>query len=308
MKFLPEGNLWNMPSNLSFMHSISSLRDAMNSQTVLEARATKCDASHNLHVDLHCMRGVIAREEGALGIADGTVRDIALISRVGKPVCFVVQDIRFDADGLPVAQLSRRAAQELCNAQYVSTLRPGDVVPVRVTHCEPFGAFCDIGAGVPALLPIDAISVSRIPHPGVRFYDGQEIKCVVQGLDELGRATLSHKELLGTWEENAARFHVGETVSGTVRSVEPYGVFVELTPNLAGLAEYTPDAKPGQKAAVFIKSILPEKMKIKLILVDCFDEKPRHTPPEYFFEGEHLAAFQYSPPNALKQTGVVNYD
>lgn len=32
-------------------------------------------------------------------------------------------------------------------------------------------------------------------------------------------------------------FQPGETVTGTVRSIETYGVFVELTPNLAGLAE-----------------------------------------------------------------------
>lgn len=305
MVFLPEGSLWNIPSNLSYMNSISSMREAMNAQTVLEAKATKCDPEHNLHVDLGCMRGVIPREEGAVGIEDGTVRDIALISRVGKAVCFVVQDIAFDHHGMPFALLSRRRAQELCNAHYVSTLRPGDVVTVRVTHCEPFGAFCDIGAGLASLLPIDSVSVSRIPHPGVRFYAGQEIRCVVKGRDELNRVILSHKELLGTWQENAALFNPGETVSGTVRSVEPYGVFVELTPNLAGLAEYTADAKAGQRAAVFIKSILPEKMKVKLIIVDSFDEKPHHTPPKYFFDGEHIDSFLYSPPQCTKRIETI---
>ncbi|MGL0910084.1 hypothetical protein ACSTB0_13670, partial [Faecalibacterium wellingii] len=42
--------------------------------------------------------------------------------------------------------------------------------------------------------------------------------------------------LLGTWEENAAGFTVGETVVGIVRSVEEYGTFIEIAPNLAGLA------------------------------------------------------------------------
>ncbi|MBQ3518168.1 MAG: 30S ribosomal protein S1 [Clostridia bacterium] len=305
MVFLPEGSLWNIPSNLSYMSSVSSVRDAMHAQTVLEARALKCDSDHNLHVDLGCMRGIIPREEGALGIADGSVRDIALISRVGKAVCFVVQDLVFDNNGQLVAMLSRRRAQELCNQHYVSTLQPGDVVTVRVTHCEPFGAFCDIGAGVASLLPIDAVSVSRIPHPGVRFYAGQEIRCVVKGTDSFGRILLTHKELLGTWEENAALFTAGETVSGTVRSVEPYGIFVELTPNLAGLAEYTPDVKVGQRAAVYIKSILPDKMKVKLILVDSFDEKAHHNPPRYFFEGEHMDSFLYSPACAAKRVETI---
>ena len=34
------------------------------------------------------IRGIIKREEGAIGIDDGTVRDIALISKVGKSICF----------------------------------------------------------------------------------------------------------------------------------------------------------------------------------------------------------------------------
>ena len=37
--------------------------------------------------------------------------------------------------------------------------------------------------------------------------------------------TLTHKELLGTWEENIAMFQTGETVAGIIRSVEPYGIF-----------------------------------------------------------------------------------
>ena len=49
-------------------------------------------------------------------------------------------------------------------------------------------------------------------------------------------------------------------------------MFVELTPNLAGLAEYVDGVQAGQRASVYIKSILPERMKIKLIIVDAFAE------------------------------------
>ena len=82
------------------------------------------------------------------------------------------------------------------------------------------------------MIPIDCISVSRISHPSDRFTLGQTIQAVVTSVSDF-RIGLSHKELLGTWMENAAKFAVGETVSGIVRSVESYGVFVELTPNLA---------------------------------------------------------------------------
>lgn len=59
--------------------------------------------------------------------------------------------------------------QEDCRREYLSSLVCGDVIDACVTHMEPFGAFCDIGAGISALLPIDSISVSRIPHPNARF-------------------------------------------------------------------------------------------------------------------------------------------
>ena len=47
-----------------------------------------------------------------------------------------------------------------------------------------------------------------------------DIKVIVKSFDDSGRVTLSHKELLGTWEENASFFNVGETVSGIARSIE----------------------------------------------------------------------------------------
>ena len=117
---------------------------------------------------------------------------------------------------------------------------------------------------------------------------------------ENGRISLSHKELLGTWQENADKFVVGETVAGIVRSVESYGAFVELSPNLAGLAESKEGVKVGQQASVYIKSIIPNKMKIKLIIIDTFDYKYNPQTPEYFSEESHIDKFTYSPVNCEK--------
>lgn len=300
-QYYPEGYLTHTTQNIAALTSESALTDAMNLHTVLEARAVLCDRNHNLHVDLGCMRGIIPHEEGAIGIREGTVRDIALISRVNKPVAFVVMELRTDTVGERYAVLSRRLAQERCRAEYIAHLRPGDVIDARVTHMEGFGAFVDIGAGVSALIPVDAISVSRIPHPSERFCTGEDIRAVVKSMDDQGRITLTHKELLGTWAENAARFSAGETVPGIVRSVERYGIFVELAPNLAGLAEYQEGIEPGQSTSVYIKSILPQRMKIKLIIVDAFSTEYPPAPVEYFFTGDHLDSWQYSPPGAQRE-------
>jgi len=295
--FQPEGRLLDTPDNRRAMQDARSLELAAQKGTILEARAVLCDSHHDMVVDLGCMKGIIRREEGAKGIAEGAVRDIALISRVGKPVCFVVKEVTTDRTGRPYALLSRREAQERCVAEQLAVLSAGDVINARVTHLEPFGAFVDIGAGIPSMISIDAISVSRISHPRDRFTVDMDIRAVVRSREPDGRIVLSHRELLGTWTQNASRFRPGETVAGIVRSVEDYGVFVELTPNLAGLAEYREGVAVGSGASVFIKSIIPERMKIKLVLVDTFRATLQPSPPEYLFDGDHISRFVYSPPS-----------
>lgn len=299
LSYLPEGFLTKTQENTDALKSFEQFKEAYIKGKQLEARAASCDKDHNLHIDLGFIEGIIPRNECAVGIEEGTTKDIAIIARVNKPVRFVVTDI-FGAGGKRYAYLSRKAVQEDFLKNRLPFLKRGDVIDATVTHLESFGAFCDIGCGINALLPIDNISVSRIPHPAVRFGVGDEIKAVVKDFDSFGRVTLSHKELLGTWEENAALFSVGETVSGVVRSVESYGVFIELTPNLAGLAEYSSDVFVGQYTGVYIKSIIKEKMKFKLIIVDAFDADYPRKKPVYFTKSEHIDYFRYSPENADK--------
>jgi small subunit ribosomal protein S1 len=303
-EYLPEGKLISTQENINILQSAQLLNDARINETILEARANVCDSKHNLIVELGCMKGIIPREEGAIGIRDGSVRDIAVISRVNRPVCFVVTDIRLDENGKQYALLSREKAQKKCLENYISTLKSGDIVNAKVTHLENFGAFADIGCGIVALMPIDTISVSRIEHPRERFTAGMDIRAVIKSIEN-GRISLSHKELLGTWEENAKAFSAGETVAGIVRSVENYGAFVELAPNLAGLAENRDGVEVGQQASVYIKSIIPEKMKIKLIIIDTFDYKYNPQKPKYFTNSKHIDRFLYSPVECKKRVETV---
>lgn len=279
--------------------SIKQIKDAMNNGDIIESRVLLCDKDHNLHVDLGAARGIIPYREGALGIQEGTVRDIALISKVNKRVCFKIIGFHRDEYNNMLVVLSRRMVQLECMRDYINSLALGDVIEARVTHLEKFGAFIDIGAGINSLIPIDMLSVSRITHPGERLYENQLIRCVLRKREE-SKLTFSLKELLGTWQENAAMFSIGETVTGVVRSIESYGVFVELMPNLAGLAEPCEDLKVGQSVSVFIKSIIPERMKIKLVIVEAFDDIAPASELVYFDSSEHISYWQYSPSDASK--------
>lgn len=297
-RYYPEGCIKEKSCSEYYLSTPERLAEAAAKGLILEARAALCSREHDLYIDLPFGRAVIPREEGAIGIAEGAVRDIAILSRVGKPVCFIPLSVG-GCEGC-AAVLSRRAAQQRCQQEYLSHLEAGDIIDARVTHLEPFGAFADIGCGICSLIPIDAISVSRIAHPADRFFNGMMIKAVVKGRED-GRICLSHKELLGTWEQNAGRFAQGETVSGIIRSSESYGVFIELMPNLAGLAEPFDGAKPGMSASVYIKAVIPEKMKIKLIVVDVFDSPAEIPPIEYFKSSGRLGRWDYSVKGSHKE-------
>lgn len=297
--YLPEGRTIGSVQNKYYLQNIENLKLAMQQNITLEAHAVMCTADHDLIVDLGFAKGLIPRNEGAIGIEEGVTRDIALLSRVNKAVCFKV--VRIDSSGGDtVCVLSRKKAQQECIDNYISTLERGDVIPAKVTHLEPFGSFVDIGCGIVSLIPIDAISISRISHPNDRFFNGQDIFAVVKDISN-GRITLSHKELLGSWEQNASMFSVGETVGGIVRSVETYGIFIELAPNLAGLAEPQENVHIGQSASVFIKALIPSKMKVKLIIVDVFDSPSLPSDLNYFIDSGHIDSWIYSTSEAEKQ-------
>ena len=149
-------------------------------------------------------------------------------------------------------------------------VKKGQIVDGTVTGIKPYGAFIEIDNGPVGLAYIEDLSVVRIKSPEERLTVGQKIKCMIKAIDEeTGRINLSYKDCLGTWEENASEFKEGMTVKGIVRDVEKQknGVFIELTPNLVGMTEYTEKLEYGQTVDVCIKKIVPDKKKIKLIIV-----------------------------------------
>ena len=290
--------------NRFYTSTFEGLRSAMENGVILEGHSFLCDVDHNLHISVGGFNGIMPREE-CVYARDAEVKDIAIISRVGKPVCFRIIDLQTDADGKPVPILSRKEAQRECTHRFTEKLIAGDVIDAKVTHLDPFGAFCDIGCGLVALMPIDCMSVSRINHPRERFVIGQQIRAVIKhAVDETGRITLTHRELLGTWEENMSKFEPGQTAAGIIRSVESYGIFVELAPNLAGLAECKENVVVGQRAAVYIKNILPQKMKVKLAIIDVCEGDGILNRYEYP-NVDHIDYWRYSPEGCEKLIETV---
>ncbi len=177
--------------------------------------------------------------------------------------------------GIKVRDIDLADANVLADGKYKKnwngdSLEVGQIVNGVVKGIKNYGAFVELEQGDTGLIYIEDLSVARIKSPFERLKIGQNVKVVVKYIDrDLKRITLSYKELLGTWEENAEKFEEGETVKGIVRETEKCknGIFIELTPNLVGLAEYKDGMEYGKPVDVYIKKIIPDKHKVKLIIV-----------------------------------------
>lgn len=151
----------------------------------------------------------------------------------------------------------------------VENMNKGSIVKGTVRNIQPYGAFIRTDDGVDGLLYIEDISVARIKTPAERLKVGQKIDVVIKDIDkQKNRVYFSYKEMLGTWEDNIKDIQEKTIVQGTVRETEKNrrGIFIEIKPNLIGMAEYKEGLQYGQKVDVYVKKIVKEKKKIKLII------------------------------------------
>ena len=252
-KFLPEG--WKKES-------------FMETDDILQGIVEKCDDNYNLHVKLdNGIIGLIPREEveGVNIEKDGLPKTNLCIGKVHKFVQCKVKGR--DGDKL---LLSRKDVQREVLDFIKNDLQIGQTVNGIVKNITPYGVFIDIGGGIVGLVHIEDLSVARIKSPFERVKIGQKVNIVVKCIDrETGRVNLSYKELLGSWEENANNFRAGMKTKGIVRETEKNknGIFIELAPNLVGMAEYTDGLNYGEQVDIFIKKIDYDKQKIKLIVI-----------------------------------------
>ena len=263
-KFIPEG--W-VESNQSF--DLEQLKSAKEKGTIIQGLVRECDENCNLHINLgDSITGIIPRTEmDAISYDEfGMTKQSICKNKVNQFVQFKVKEIYDDNNLL----LSRKDAEKDALNWIKNDLQPGMVVNGIVKNMRKYGVFVDIGGGITGLLHVEDISISRIKSPEERFSYGQKIKVMIKYIDkENNRVVLSHKELLGNWEENIQNYQEKMIVEGTVKETDQYknGIFIELKPNLVGLAEYKDGFKYGQKVKVYIKKIVREKKKIKLLIV-----------------------------------------
>ena len=263
LKFEPEG--WN---NEITKVDKSNLKTYMENQQTLQGLVKNCDDNYNLYVNFeNGLVGKIPREEveAIKTEEDGLPKTNLCVGKVHKFVQFKIKDVEKDEIILSRKQVQKEAINWVKN-----DLKVGEKVDGIVKNIKPYGAFIEIGGGIVGLAHIEDLSVARIKSPYERLKIGQKLEVVVKSINrEQGKVILSYKELLGSWEENASKFKIGNKVKGKVRETEKNknGIFIELTPNLVGMAEYEDGLEYGQDIDVYIKKIDYNRKKVKLLIV-----------------------------------------
>ena len=176
---------------------------------------------------------------------------------------------------------------------------PGTIIRGKVRNLTNYGAFIELQEGIDGLLHITDMSwTKKITHPSEVVKKGEEIECVVLSVDqEKKRIALGLKQLQADpWSGDIpARYHIGDSVPGTVTKITNFGVFVELEQGLEGLLHISELAdhkvenpedvvKVGQRVEVRIIKIDTDERKIGLTLIQA-----------HFEEGEEGAAAAPAP-------------
>lgn len=264
LRFMPEG--WN---NEITKLDINNVNQYIQTGDTLQGLVKECDEKYNLHVKFeNGLTGIMPREEiEAINLqSDGLPKTNLCTGKVHKFIQFKIKEIKDEN----TVMLSRKQVQSEALNWVKSDLKVGQTVTGIVKNIKPYGAFVEIGGGIVGLVHIEDLSVARIKTPYERLKIGQKINIMVKSIDKAeGRVILSYKETLGTWEENIQKFNSGDTVKGIVRETEKNknGIFIELTPNLVGMAEYEEGLQYGQNVDVYIKKIDNDKKKVKLVII-----------------------------------------
>jgi small subunit ribosomal protein S1 len=114
----------------------------------------------------------------------------------------------------------------------------GAIIGGKIKNISNFGIFVGIDQGIDGLVHISDISWSqKINHPSELYKKGDEVQAVILDIDkENERFSLGIKQLKpDPWDVIPEKYKRGTRVTGTVKSVTDFGVFVELEPGIEGL-------------------------------------------------------------------------
>lgn len=285
----------------------NALRELKNNNTIVKVKITDANKG-GLMIRLHGIGGFLPvsqlSTEHYPRVPGGD--KIKILERLKKYINnefeVKVLDVDMDEEKLIV---SEKAAWEESQSGIISALKLGDIVEGVVAAVTDFGVFVEFGENLEGLVHISEIAWQRIERPEDFVKVGDRIKAKIINI-EGSKIFLSMKALLkDPWENVDAKYRVGQRVSGKVLKVNPFGLFVELDPEIHGLAHVSElseqknidpikIAKPGDVLDFTVVSIEKRNHRLGLSLKrKPFEsiaaknvEKGKSTPSEKIAESE----------------------
>lgn len=192
----------------------------------------------------------------------------------------------------------------------------GTVIKGKIRNIVPYGAFIELEEGLEGLIHISDISWTRkLSHPSEVLKRGEIVEAKILSVDqENKKISLGIKQLKGNpWDGIDRRFHVGDSVAGTISNITGFGLFVELGDGIEGLVhisqvEKRPDEdikaayKVGDRVNARILRIDPVERKIGLSIKDYIE------PPDRGQGGEREETGRPARPEATLHNPVLSED
>ena len=163
----------------------------------------------------------------------------------------------------------------------------GSRVKARVTNLTDYGCFAELEEGVEGLVHVSEMDwTNKNVHPSKVVQLGDEVEVMVLDIDEdRRRISLGIKQCQqNPWDAFAASYAKGDKISGTIKSITDFGIFIGLEGNIDGLVhlsdiswneageEAVRNYKKGDEIETVILSIDPERERISLGIKQLEDD------------------------------------
>lgn len=243
--------------------------------------------------------------DGLLHITDMSwtrIKHPSELLTIGEEV--TVKILKFDRDkqrvSLGMKQLGEDPWLEVSQRYPVGTKLVG-----QVTNVTDYGCFVEIESGIEGLVHMSEMDwTNKNIHPSKVVQIGDEVEVMVLDIDEeRRRISLGIKQCQSNpWEEFAANHEVGEKISGEIRSITDFGIFIGLEGGIDGLVHLSDISwsEPAEKALrqynkgevieTVILAMDPERERISLgikqLTKDPLEEFAENHPEGSALEGE----------------------
>ena len=162
----------------------------------------------------------------------------------------------------------------------------GSKLSGRVTNLTDYGCFVEIQEGVEGLVHVSEMDwTNKNIHPSKVVNLGDTVEVLVLEIDEeRRRISLGLKQCIpNPWEEFAKNFNKGDKVTGKIKSITDFGIFIGLDGGIDGLVhlsdiswnggeETVRDYKKGDEITAIVLQVDPERERISLGVKQAEDD------------------------------------